>query len=361
MKLKLATRKSILALEQAKMASSALAAAGYQCELMPMSAPADDHPDTPLAELATEEAFGSKALFVKTLEQAVLSGEADVAVHSLKDVAAQMRSPLTLVACLKRYDAGDLCLLKKSVCPVGSDQAADWLHTTNQPLTLATSSLRRKALLTAHGFSSRFVSIRGNIDTRIQKVARSKADGLLVSEAAIARLRSYLDSQLSSFHQIKIEPSVLVPSPGQGVVALQTRQDHPHYHQIAKVSCPDTHFCATLERAIVAYLEGHCQMPMGCYATLSDDADNQLAAHLTKKRVITTSVAMASQCGQHISSSLRKWDAQTSDQQTEITGESLAGIVRRVAEDLRKDNVGAVYKSLGLSLPKSWAEDLEDR
>ena len=331
------------------MASDALAAAGFQCELMPMSAPADDHPNTPLAELATSEA--GKALFVKTLEQSVLSGEADVAVHSLKDVAAQMQLPLTLVACLKRYDAGDLCLLKKSVCPVGSDQAADWLRTTNQPLTLATSSLRRKALLTTHWASSCFVNIRGNIDTRIQKVMGSM-DGLLVSEAAITRLRTHLSSQLSTFHQIKIEPSILVPSPGQGVVALQARHDHPHYHQIAQVSCPDTHFCATLERAIVAHLEGHCQMPMGCYATLSGDVDKTNLTHLAKQRLITTSVVMASQCGQHISRSLRTWKAQTTDRQTEPC-ESLAVILRRVAADLRKENVGAIYESLGLPLPKS--------
>ncbi|MCY4381062.1 MAG: hydroxymethylbilane synthase [Proteobacteria bacterium] len=288
--IQLVTRGSKLALWQAHMAELAISRTGVLAHVYVKKSLADHQPNTQLKDLAVEQ--GVKSSFVGTLERELINGHADMAVHSLKDLPTTLPRGLGLVGYLARHSPYDVCLVKKtvrkSIPPVLSHQTVKQFSS----LTFATSSLRRQAFLMPHIPQVSFQDIRGNIESRLRKALENKSlDGLILSHASLARLKDdpITSQYLQSFHMSQVDCHLLVPSPGQGVIALEMNVDHQLWPKMTTVSCHLTEFCCSLEREIVGALGGHCLMPIGCYVN----------AHYYPTPELTILLAIASPSGSH--------------------------------------------------------------
>lgn len=261
MKLRIATRKSRLALWQAEHVASGLRAAHPELtvELVPLSTRGDEVLDRSLAEI------GGKGLFLKELERAMLDGQADLAVHSLKDVPAEMTPGLDLPVCLERAEPADA-----------------WLAAPGQTIAnlapgsrVGTSSLRRQAQLLQQRPDLKVVPLRGNVETRIRRWQDGHADAIILAAAGLSRLGldRYLDHLL--------EMPAWLPAPGQGIIAVQCRAgDRNVIDRLQCVHCDETALLATAERAVVATLGGDCRMPLAALARRAPDGALSLVARL---------------------------------------------------------------------------------
>lgn len=250
----IATRKSALALWQAHYVRDALLAAhpALSVELLPMSTRGDKILDVPLAKI------GGKGLFIKELEQALLSGEADIAVHSMKDVPMEFPPGLALSAICRREDPRDALVSNRyrslDELPAGA--------------VVGTSSLRRQCQLAEHYPQLVIKSLRGNVNTRLAKLDDGDYDAIVLAAAGLIRLQfaeriaQYLPAELS------------LPAGGQGAVGIETRSDDSAtIALLAPLIDRATSVCVTAERALNHRLQGGCQVPIACFAQL-DDADN---------------------------------------------------------------------------------------
>ena len=352
--LKIATRRSTLALWQAHLAELILLQGSLRSELMPMTSLADQHPHTPLKQLATLKPAGSKASFVSTLESSLLDGRADVAVHSLKDLPMKLPPPLDLPCFLSRHSPYDVALIKKTswldrISLDGSILTKEILKSL--PLRLATSSLRRQAFLKFTAPSLNFTDIRGNISTRIKKtLSATDLDGLLLSQSAILRMKQTprFSELLEHFMVMTVDPEILVPSPGQGTIALEMKADHPTYQKVATLSCRTTQFISTLERSITALLGGHCGMPLGCYARLKP-GDNKDSSSLLD---LWVRVALAHPSGSSMIHSLHCYPVTEQNLcHSYLNSHLFDQIHEAVYSDLMTDGAEKIYSSLGYPLP----------
>lgn len=259
--LTIATRGSQLALWQANHVASLLATSGLPCVTSILKTTADRIQDRPLHEL------GGKGLFVKELEEALLTGEADLAVHSLKDMPARLDPRFALPCILKRHQAGDLLILRKDVgtklgLPV-LDSPASWQAkqlSALPPLKIGTGSLRRQALLRQVAPQLTPVGIRGNVDTRLRKLAEGHWDAIILAEASIERLA------ISGLVSVRLDPAWFVPCAGQGALALETLSANSWLRdRLMHFAHADTAIAVTIERRVLAELGGDCNMPFGCY------------------------------------------------------------------------------------------------
>ena len=270
--LRLISRKSSLAMWQARFAAQHLRSLGYVTRIIGQTALADQKPETPLHE------FKGKSAFVGTLERALLHHKADVAVHSLKDVGVRLIEPLGIAATLPRHLPGDVCLLLRSACQkqrkvlpsskiIGSSHLA-----VLQNCCIATSSPRRAMLLAEAQADCTVVPIRGNVDTRLRKVlSGGYGDGLVLAAAALSRLAlssSSCRKLLRHFILLRLDPMWFTPSPTQGILALQGLTTHRHYERWQQLSCTHTLIAARVERKITEDLGGHCMLPLGCWAQI---------------------------------------------------------------------------------------------
>jgi hydroxymethylbilane synthase len=242
-KLVLATRKSPLALAQAELSATYLSTRlGIECELLKLVTTGDRQ-----AEWSLEEK-GGKGLFTRELESALLRGEADVAIHSTKDLPGGSVDGLSIAGYLPREDPRDMLILRAGV---------------GTPKTLATSSPRRRqqaSLLFAH---LEFTEIRGNVDTRLRKIADQRvADGTILAAAGLKRLGIGSWPGVE-FHAIGVES--MVPAVGQGAIGVQCRTGD--LSRFAGVFDPVTARGLELERAIQTALGGGCHTALGAYAT----------------------------------------------------------------------------------------------
>ncbi len=248
----IATRKSALALWQAHYVRDALLAAhpGLSVELLPMSTRGDKILDVPLAKI------GGKGLFIKELEQALLSGEADIAVHSMKDVPMEFPPGLALSAICRREDPRDALVSNRyrslDELPAGA--------------VVGTSSLRRQCQLAKHYPQLVIKSLRGNVNTRLAKLDDGDYDAIVLAAAGLIRLQfaqriaQYLPTELS------------LPAGGQGAVGIETRSDDSAtIALLAPLIDRATSLCVTAERALNHRLQGGCQVPIACFAELDDD------------------------------------------------------------------------------------------
>lgn len=196
--------------------------------------------------------IGGKGLFVKEIEQAMLRGEIDLAVHSLKDLPTEMPKKLIIGAIPKREDARDVLI---SVKGQGSGVKR-----------IGTSSLRRKAQILAKWPGVEVVEIRGNLDTRIRKLKEENLDGIVVAAAGVRRLK--VDSR-----KLKVESRKLnwmLPAPGQGALAIECRADDEHTLAIIKeLDHWPTRLAVTAERALLFHLGGGCLVPIGAHAKIT--------------------------------------------------------------------------------------------
>jgi hydroxymethylbilane synthase len=250
--LRIATRKSALALWQAEHVAQRLRAAhpGLGVELLPMSTQGDRILDAPLAKI------GGKGLFTKELELALTDGRADLAVHSLKDVPVGLPDGLALVAALEREDPRDAFV---------SVDHAD-LDALPPGARIGSSSLRRECQLRAHRPDIEVLPLRGNVNTRLAKLEAGEYDAIILAAAGLKRLG------LGSWIRSLLDPDQSLPAIGQGTLALEARADDARSAAlVAALHHAPSWACAQAERALNARLHGGCQVPIAGHATLVGD------------------------------------------------------------------------------------------
>ncbi|OFV92418.1 MAG: hydroxymethylbilane synthase [Acidobacteria bacterium RIFCSPLOWO2_12_FULL_65_11] len=268
-----------MALWQAsEVASRVTAAGGPPCRIVVIKTSGDRLQDAPVSEI------GGKRLFVKEIEDALLGGDIDLAVHSSKDLPAVLPDGLAIAGVLPREDPLDAVVLplpNRSDVVSGfsrTDTAAEIdlarLTTLLGPSpSLGTGSVRRIAQLLRLFPGALFTPIRGNLDTRLRKLDNGEHDALILAAAGLRRLG--LQSRIS----LRLPASVSVPAPGQGIIAIETRQDDEHVRQVVATindAAADAALCA--ERALVAALGGGCQAPLGALASPVDHDNLELVA-----------------------------------------------------------------------------------
>ena len=248
--LRMGTRGSALALWQTEAVRTRLHALGYATERLEIRTTGDVILDIPLASI------GSRALFTKQLDDAMLEGRIDLAVHSLKDLPTQLPAGIRIAAISLREDPRDALVgrgpLRWRDVPTGA--------------TIATSSLRRRAQLLSARPDLSVVDVRGNVDTRLAKLDRSDLwSATLLATAGLVRLG--LAARIGE----RLDPALMLPAPGQGALAVTTRSDDARAAAAAAVLHHEpTATAVTAERAFLRRLEGGCQVPVAALAELVD-------------------------------------------------------------------------------------------
>lgn len=255
-KLIIGTRGSDLALWQANFTKDKLAEIGVESELKIIKTQGDK-----ILNLRLDKLEG-KGFFTKELEEGLLDGSIDIAVHSHKDLPTLHPAGLIIAAVSEREDPSELLLILKDCVDVTQKLS---LKTGAQ---VGTSSNRRKAQLLAMRTDLNIEDLRGNINTRIQKLRDENYDAIMIAKAGVARLN--LD--LSEFHMEVIDPTELVPAPAQGVLAIQIREnDQELYELLQKINDADVEASIAVERKVLNLFEGGCHMPLGCYCRKEDE------------------------------------------------------------------------------------------
>jgi hydroxymethylbilane synthase len=243
--IRVGTRGSTLALVQARSAAAALGAAAT--EIVPIRTEGDRLAEARLAVV------GGKGLFVREIEEALLRGEIDLAVHSLKDLPAEPPAGLVLAAFLAREDPRDVLVTK----------APASLETLPSGARVGTSSPRRRALVLAGRPDLAVEPIRGNVDTRLRKLAEGDWTAIVLAAAGLRRLG------LTPAHTVALDPEVFVPAVGQGIIAVEARaDDQATLALLARADDAATRACALAERAYLARLGASCNTPMAAHARL---------------------------------------------------------------------------------------------
>jgi len=233
--MRIGTRKSALALEQAHQVQDALAALGVESELVPFTTLGDRRLDASFLEI------GAKGLFTKELEVALAEGTIDCAVHSFKDLPTDTTG---VVAVLPRADPRDVVVgIAIADLPPGA--------------RVGTSSLRRRAQLKAIRSDLEVVELRGNVPTRLRKVEEGQVRSAILAAAGLIRLGA--TQHITAY----LEPPVWLPAPGQGAIAIQARVGGEAAKVLAPLNDPDTMRDVTAERSMLAALDGGCQVPIG--------------------------------------------------------------------------------------------------
>lgn len=247
--IRIATRKSQLAVWQAEHVAGLIRRhlEGVDVELVPLSTKGDEIQDRPLA------AIGGKGLFLKELERALLDGRADIAVHSMKDVPAEMAEGFTLAAILERGNPFDAFVSNDHE---GFDALPRGAH-------LGTSSLRRQCLARALRPDLKVTPLRGNVNTRLAKLDRGDFDAILLAATGLERL------EMPGRIREALGKADWVPAAGQGAVGIECAAENDALRErLAGLAHADTATCVRAERAVTWRLEGSCQVPIGVHATL---------------------------------------------------------------------------------------------
>ncbi len=253
MNIRIATRKSALALWQAEHVGSLLRKldAVEDVTLVPLSTRGDEVLDRSLQKI------GGKGLFIKELEVAIQSGDADIAVHSMKDVPADMPEGFTIAAVLERANHADALL-----SPNG-EQLSD----LKQGALIGSSSLRRQAQLKMLRPDLVIQPLRGNVNSRLAKLDNGDYDAIVLAAAGLERLK--LDARISQ----QFQPDEMLPAATQGVIGIECLADSDEMIRVLQnLDHRDTARTTAAERAITATLQASCQSPVASYATISGDA-----------------------------------------------------------------------------------------
>ncbi|MDA8324699.1 MAG: hydroxymethylbilane synthase [Nitrospiraceae bacterium] len=248
-KLVIGTRGSLLALWQARWVQAELLKLDptLDVELNIIKTTGDKILDVPLAKV------GGKGLFVKEIEEALIAGRADIAVHSMKDVPTELPCELHLAAICRRENPGDALVSKNGTRFEGLPRGAH----------LGTSSLRRACQLLRARPDLKVSSLRGNLDTRLRKLDQGDYDAVVLAVAGMKRLG--FEGRITEI----IPPEIMLPAIGQGAVGIECRRDDPLINRL--VGClnhEETSVAVSAERAFLLRLEGGCQVPIAAYARL---------------------------------------------------------------------------------------------
>lgn len=258
MKLRLGTRRSTLATTQSGLVADALRDLGHEVTLVEVVTEGD-------VTTAALTELGGTGVFAGALRKALLDGRIDLAVHSLKDLPVAAADGLTIAAIPARADARDALIARDGLTlgqlPVGA--------------RIGTGSPRRVAQLAALGLGVETVGIRGNVDTRIGKVASGELDAVVLARAGLQRL-GRTDEITEA-----IDPLQMLPAPGQGALAVEVRSDNDAVRgAVAVLDDADTRAAVTAERALLATLEAGCAAPVGALAEVVEEADGSLLLSL---------------------------------------------------------------------------------
>jgi hydroxymethylbilane synthase len=282
-RLRIGTRRSRLALAQAEEVAGRLRAAGFEAELVPMLTSGDRGARADLSKA------GLKGLFVAEIVRALQAGEVDLAVHSAKDLPSEDPAGVVVAAVPPRAPAFDVLVTRDGELPEGG--------------TIGTSSLRRRALLRSTTSyrepRARFADLRGNVDTRLRKLAEGEVDGLVLAAAGLLRLGLWpgeptalppggaadAEARLDASAHLEAEgrpharPVPIVPAPGQGCLAVQARADDARAREAAALlDDAASRDALAAERAVVRALGGGCALPLGARAHREPDGRLFLAA-----------------------------------------------------------------------------------
>ena len=301
MKLVIATRKSRLALWQAEHIRERLESmhAGLAVELLPMSTRGDEVLDRSL------EKVGGKGLFVKELETAIAEGRADLAVHSMKDVPAEMPPGFVLAAITSREDPRDAFVSNRYA-------SMDELPAR---AVLGTSSLRRAAQISERFPSLEIKLLRGNVETRLSKLDRGEYDAIVLAVAGLVRLG------LAARIRTRLEVDRSLPAPGQGALGLECLAERDDVLQtLRSLGDPDTAACVRAERAVSRALGGSCTLPLGAYAVI-------------EKGILRLSALVASSDGRRVV-------------RTQASGKDPEAVGAAAAQALKEQGADAILQSL---------------
>ena len=267
--IRIATRGSDLALAQARfVADRVQKELDCETELLVIKTTGDKILDVPLAEI------GGKGLFVKEIEAALLDDRADVAVHSAKDLPAQLEPGLVLSAFPQRLDPRDALVSRDSALSLDS---------LRENARVGTGSTRRSALLLARRPDLEIVPLRGNVPTRVGKLDSDNLDAVILACAGLERLG--MEDMICE----RISPEVMLPAVCQGTLALETRVDDPMADLIARLDDPGVALSVAGERSFLTRIEGDCTVPMAVHLVPQDEGRvwlRGLVASLDGKRVV---------------------------------------------------------------------------
>lgn len=250
--IRVATRPSLLATTQTSQTVALLKAKNPEInfEIITFSTHGDRVTDKPLVE------FGGTGLFVKELEQALIEGKADIAVHSLKDMPSEQPEQLVVAAYAPREDARDVILTKDN----------KGLASLHPSMIIGTGSPRRQLQLLTKCNDIQFKNLRGNIDTRLRKLNDGEYDAIVLAAAGLHRLGKSIDQKAY------IPVFDCIPAVGQGAIALECRAGDKEILSILKsINHTDTEIAVTAERAFMRTIGGGCKFPLAAHATIKDD------------------------------------------------------------------------------------------
>ncbi len=242
--IRIGSRGSQLALWQANHIADALRGAGHEVSIAIIKTTGDRMQDVTFAQV------GSKGIFTKEIEEALLAGEIDLAVHSLKDLPTELAGPFEIAAIPPRVDPRDAFVSLRYGSFADLPEGA----------RVGTSSLRRQAQLRALRPELEYVEFRGNVDTRLRKLAEQQVDAAVLAAAGLERLGR------TEWVRERFEAALMCPAPGQGALGIECRADDAQTKEaIGFLNDPDTCFAVTAERTALAALGGGCQIPIGVY------------------------------------------------------------------------------------------------
>jgi hydroxymethylbilane synthase len=249
--IRIGTRGSPLALTQAGLVRDALAAQGVAgIEIVTIRTSGDRIQDRPLSEA------GGKGLFTKEIEEALLSGSIDLAVHSAKDMPTVLPDGLMLAACLAREDVRDAFISRKAATLRGLPQGA----------VVGTASLRRQAMMKRLRPDVSVVPLRGNVETRLKKLEAGEVDATILALAGLKRLG------LADRATTLLDAREFLPAVGQGAITIEAREDDGRTRDLlAKIDHADTSAALACERAFLGVLDGSCRTPIAGHAVLDGD------------------------------------------------------------------------------------------
>ena len=273
--LRIGTRASALALWQTERVRAQLAQLGYATECVEIRTTGDVVQDVPLSRL------GGRAFFTKQLDDAMLEGRIDVAVHSLKDLPTELPEGIALAAVGQREDARDALVALKGLT---------W-RTLPQGAVIATSSHRRRAQLLRARPDLELPDIRGNVDTRLKKLdGHAEWSAIVLAAAGLVRLG--LSGRISE----RLSFTVMLPAPGQGALAATVRADDVAAGEAVRRALhdEDTAIAVSAERGLLQRLQGGCQVPVGAYATVDRQGDQAMVRLHARVVALNGAVAVES-------------------------------------------------------------------
>jgi hydroxymethylbilane synthase len=248
--IRIGSRGSQLALWQANHIAQALRMLGHEVSIEIIRTTGDRMQNIAFASV------GAKGMFTREIEDALLAGTIDLAVHSLKDLPTELGEEFTLAAIPKRADPRDVLVSERYAAFAALPSGA----------VVGTSSLRRQAQLRARRSDLEYVEFRGNVDTRLAKLAQGKADAIVLAASGLDRL------QKTGALRERFDPEVLCPAPGQGALAIECRAGDGAMHAVLEpLEDRDTRMAITAERKCLSALGGGCLVPIGAYCHRNGD------------------------------------------------------------------------------------------